>query len=100
MVVGLSGTGDSKSEIADKSMKKLFKKLGLNIKQEIISKNVATVLVTANLPEFARQGQKIDIKVSSIGDAKSLEGGNLLITPLKGGDGKIYAIANGSLSWW
>jgi flagellar P-ring protein FlgI len=98
VVVGLSGTGDSKSEVADKAMKKLFKKLGLNLKNEIISKNIATVLVTAKLPEFARQGQKIDIKVSSIGDAKSLEGGNLLITPLKGGDGKIYAIANGSLS--
>tara|TARA_B100000925_G_scaffold291955_1_gene282855 strand:+ start:3412 stop:4416 length:1005 start_codon:yes stop_codon:yes gene_type:complete len=98
IVVGLNGTGDSKSEVADIAMKKLFKKLGLNLKNEILSKNIATVLVTAKLPEFARQGQKIDIKVSSIGDAKSLSGGNLLVTPLKGGDGKIYAIANGSLS--
>ena len=98
VIIGLNGTGDSKSEIADKTIKKLFKKLGMNLQKEVSSKNIATVLVTAQLPEFARQGQRIDIKVSSIGDAKSLSGGNLLITPLKGGDGKIYVIANGSLS--
>ncbi|MAW06951.1 MAG: flagellar biosynthesis protein FlgA [Halobacteriovoraceae bacterium] len=98
IVTGLNGTGDSKNEIADTTVKKLLKKLGVNVKSQIASKNIATVLVTAELPEFARVGQKINIKVSSIGDAKSLEGGNLLITPLKAGDGKIYAIGRGSLS--
>jgi len=88
----------------------MFQKLGLNPKQELSSKNVAAVIVTSKLPPFARQGQKIDVEVSSIGDASSLAGGTLLITPLKGaggtllitplkgGDGEIYVVANGALS--
>ena len=98
VVTGLNGTGDSKSEIANQTFKKIFSKLGLNLTKEIDSKNIAVVLVTASLPEFSRVGNKLNIKVSSIGDAKSLAGGNLVVTPLKGGDGKIYAIASGSIS--
>ena len=65
IVTGLDGTGDSKSEIANATFKKIFNKLGLNLTKEIDSKNVAVVLVTARLPEFSRVGNKIDIKVSS-----------------------------------
>jgi len=98
VVTGLNGTGDSKSEIANATFKKVFSKLGLNLTKEIDSKNIAVVLVSATLPEFSRAGKRINVKVSSIGDAKSLAGGNLIVTPLKGGDGKIYAIASGSIS--
>jgi flagellar P-ring protein precursor FlgI len=76
----------------------MFEKLGLNPKSEITSKNVAAVVVTAKLPAFARVGQKIDLTISSIGDASSLAGGTLLVTPLKGGDGNIYAVGAGPLS--
>ncbi len=98
LVIGLNGTGDSGGEITNTSLRKMFEKLGLNPKTEITSKNVAAVIVTAKLPPFARVGQKLDITVSSIGDAGSLAGGTLLVTPLKGGDGQIYAVANGSIS--
>lgn len=98
LVIGLNGTGDSGGEITNTSLRKMFEKLGLNPKTEITSKNVAAVIVTAKLPAFARVGQKIDITVSSIGDAASLAGGTLLVTPLKGGDGQIYAVASGALS--
>ncbi len=98
LVIGLNGTGDAGGEITNNSLKLLFQKLGLDPKREIVSKNVAAVIVTGDLPPFARQGQKVDIKVSSIGDASSLAGGTLLITPLKGGDGQIYALASGSIS--
>jgi flagellar P-ring protein precursor FlgI len=98
LVIGLSGTGDAGGEITNTSLKKMFEKLGLNPKTEITSKNVAAVVVTAKLPAFGRLGQKIDITVSSIGDAASLAGGTLLVTPLKGGDGNIYAVASGPLS--
>jgi len=98
LVIGLNGTGDAGGEITNSSLKRMFQKLGLNPKQELSSKNVAAVIVTAKLPPFARQGQKVDVQVSSIGDANSLAGGTLLITPLKGGDGEIYVVANGSLS--
>lgn len=98
LVIGLGGTGDAGGEITNTSLKKMFEKLGLNPKSEITSKNVAAVVVTAKLPAFGRLGQKIDITVSSIGDAASLAGGTLLVTPLKGGDGNIYAVASGPLS--
>ncbi len=98
LVIGLSGTGDAGGEITNTSLKKMFEKLGLNPKTEITSKNVAAVVVTAKLPPFGRLGQKVDITVSSIGDAASLAGGTLLVTPLKGGDGNIYAVASGPLS--
>ncbi|OIQ18250.1 MAG: hypothetical protein BM556_08285 [Bacteriovorax sp. MedPE-SWde] len=98
LVIGLNGTGDGGGEITNTSLKRMFQKLGLNPKSEISSKNVAAVIVTAKLPPFSRQGQKIDVTISSIGDASSLAGGTLLVTPLKGGDGNVYAIANGSIS--
>ena len=98
LVIGLNGTGDSGGEITNNSLKKMFQTLGLDPVQEISSANVASVIVTAKLPAFARSGQKIDVTISSIGDASSLGGGTLLVTPLKGGDGKVYAIANGALS--
>lgn len=98
LVIGLNGTGDSSGEVTNSSLKKMFEKLGLNPKNEVTSKNVASVVVTAKLPPFARLGQKIDLVVSSIGDASSLAGGTLLVTPLKAGDENVYAIASGQLS--
>jgi flagellar P-ring protein precursor FlgI len=98
LVIGLNGTGDSGGEITNQSLKKMFQKLGMNPQKEISSQNVAAVIVTAKLPAFGRIGQKMDIIVSSIGDASSLAGGTLLVTPMKAGDGNIYAIASGPLS--
>ncbi|MBY0517732.1 MAG: flagellar basal body P-ring protein FlgI [Bacteriovoracaceae bacterium] len=98
LVIGLNGTGDGGGEITNTSLKKMFQTLGLNTQKEITSKNVAAVIVTAKLPAFGRVGQKMDVIVSSIGDASSLAGGTLLVTPLKGGDGNIYAVASGPLS--
>ena len=98
IVIGLNGTGDGGGEITDTALRRMFDKLGLNPKREIASKNVASVIVTAKLPAFARVGQNLDITVSSVGDASSLAGGTLLVTPLKAGDGNIYAIASGALS--
>ena len=98
LVIGLNGTGDGGGEITNTSLKKMFQTLGLNPQKEVTSKNVAAVIVTAKLPPFGRLGQKLDITVSSIGDASSLAGGTLLVTPLKGGDGQIYAMAHGPLS--
>jgi flagellar P-ring protein precursor FlgI len=98
LVIGLNGTGDGGGEITNTSLKRMFQTLGLNPQREVSSKNVASVIVTAKLGPFSRVGQKLDITVSSIGDASSLAGGTLLVTPLKGGDGEIYAIASGALS--
>lgn len=98
LVIGLNGTGDSGGEITNTSLKKMFQKLGLNPQKEVGSKNVAAVIVTASLPPFARQGQKIDLTVSSVGDAGSLAGGTLLVTPLKAGDNNVYAIGSGPIS--
>jgi flagellar P-ring protein precursor FlgI len=98
LVIGLNGTGDGGGEITNTSLKKMFQTLGLNPQKEVTSKNVAAVIVTAKLPAFGRSGQRLDVTVSSIGDASSLAGGTLLVTPLKGGDGQIYAVANGPLS--
>lgn len=98
LVIGLKGTGDGGGEITNTSMKRMFQKLGLNPQNEISSKNVAAVIVTAKLPPFSRIGQKLDVIISSIGDANSLAGGTLLVTPMKGGDGNIYGIASGPLS--
>ncbi|MBL7664175.1 MAG: flagellar basal body P-ring protein FlgI [Bacteriovoracaceae bacterium] len=98
LVIGLNGTGDSGGEITNTSLKKMFQTLGFDPKADVASANVAAVIVTANLPPFARVGQKIDITISSIGDASSLAGGTLMVTPLKGGDGKIYSVASGPIS--
>lgn len=98
IVVGLKGTGDSKSEFTNKSISRMFDKLGVKLEdKEVASKNVAAVIVTATLPPFARAGNKMDITVSSIGDASSLAGGTLLQSPLRAADQNIYAVSQGSL---
>ncbi len=98
LVVGLAGTGDTrKSPLTKASLKNLLKNLGME-GDDITSANTAAVLVTARFPAFVRIGDRIDVTVSSIGDAKSLEGGILIQSPLRGGDGVIYAVAQGTLS--
>jgi flagellar P-ring protein precursor FlgI len=100
IVVGLKGTGDSSADITSQSLTRLFGKLGLDVQgtAAIKSKNAAAVIVTANLPPFARVGNQIDVTVSSIGDSSSLEGGILLVTPLRAGDQSVYAVAQGAIS--
>ena len=99
LVVGLNGSGDSSSKFTNQTLSNLLKNVNVKLDpKDIKSKNVAAVMVTATLPPFAREGDKIDVTVSSIGDAKSLEGGVLLITPLKGVNGKIYALAQGPIT--
>ncbi len=100
LVVGLNKTGDSDdTEFTVQSLTSLLKKLGVNVDpREVQVENVAAVVVTATLPPFARMGSKIDVTVSSLGDAQSLLGGTLLLTPLKGADGEVYAVAQGSIS--
>jgi flagellar P-ring protein FlgI len=98
LVIGLNGTGDGGGEITINSLRRMFQKLGLNPQREVSAKNVAAVIVTAKMPPFARLGQKMDVTVSSIGDASSIAGGTLLVTPMKGGDGHVYAIAQGPVS--
>jgi flagellar P-ring protein FlgI len=98
LVVGLKGTGDSKKEYTGMSMAQMLRQMGVDVKQDQIeSKNVAAVIVTSTLPPFSRVGQKVDVNVASIGDAKSLAGGTLLLTPLRGGDKAVYAVAQGPL---
>ncbi|MDY0122257.1 MAG: flagellar basal body P-ring protein FlgI [Sulfurimonas sp.] len=100
LVVGLKKTGDgTTSRFTLQSISNMLRAMNIDMSPlDIKSKNVAAVVVTANLKPFARQGDKFNVNVSSIGDAKSLEGGTLLMTPLKGVDGKIYALAQGSIS--
>ena len=100
LVVGLNGTGDSDdSTFTLQSMASMLEKMGVTVKAgDIEVDNVAAVMVTANLPPFARTGSQIDVLVSSIGDAENLQGGTLLFTPLKGADGQVYAIAQGAVS--
>lgn len=100
LVVGLKKTGDgTTSKFTLQSISNMLKAMNIDMNPvDIKSKNVAAVVVTANLQPFSRQGDKFDITVSSIGDANSLEGGTLLMTPLKGVDGKIYALAQGPIS--
>lgn len=100
LVVGLNDTGDrQQTRFTQRSLLSLLAKMGVAIDEDQIRvSNVAAVMVTAKLPPFARTGGRIDAVVSSIGDAESLEGGTLLMTPLVGVDGEIYAIAQGALS--
>ena len=100
LVVGLNGTGDkSGTGFTLQSLSNLIEQLGIHVDKDDISvKNVAAVIVTADVPPFARIGNKIDVVVSSLGDAKSLQGGTLLLTSLRGVDGKIYAITQGAVS--
>lgn len=98
IVVGLKGTGDSKSEFTNKSIARMLDKLGNKLEgKDLASKNVAAVIITASLPPFARAGNKLDITVSSVGDASSLAGGTLLQAPLRAADQQIYAVAQGSI---
>jgi flagellar P-ring protein precursor FlgI len=100
LVVGLNGTGDKDKTIFTVStLANLLDNIGIHVDPALVKvKNVAGVMVTAKLPPFARIGTKIDVQVSSVGDAKSLEGGTLLMTPLKGPDGRAYAVVQGPIS--
>ncbi|RID90868.1 flagellar basal body P-ring protein FlgI [Gemmobacter lutimaris] len=100
LVVGLNGTGDGirNAPFTEEIMANLLERLGVNVTgEEFRPKNVAAVFVTAALPPFARSGGRIDVTVSAIGDAKSLLGGTLIMTPLNGADGEIYAVAQGTI---
>jgi flagellar P-ring protein FlgI len=100
LVVGLNGTGDGlrNSPFTEEIMSNLLERLGVNVTGEQFQpKNVAAVFVTASLPPFSRAGGRIDVTVSAIGDAKSLLGGTLIMTPLNGADGEIYAVAQGAI---
>ena len=98
IVVGLNGTGDSKLSFTNKSIKRMLDKLGMKVDgDQLASQNVAAVMVTSTLPPFARAGNRLDISVSSLGNASSLKGGTLLQTPLRATDKQIYAVAQGSL---
>jgi flagellar P-ring protein precursor FlgI len=101
LVVGLNGTGDSlnRSIFTRESLIGMLERLGVNARDSNLrTANVAAVMVTATLPPFARQGARIDVAVSALGDAKSLLGGTLLVTPMLGADGEVYAVAQGSVA--
>ena len=101
LVVGLNGTGDTLNNIpfTKQSLQAMLERLGVNIRgQTLRTGNVAAVMVTANLPAFGTQGTRIDVTVSAMGDSKSLQGGTLLVTPLLGADGNVYAVGQGSLA--
>ncbi len=99
LVVGLKGTGDGKAtQFTVKSLANVLQKMGIVVDYNRLTvKNVAAVMVTAKVPPYAKAGMRFDVEVSSIGDAKSIEGGTLILTPLKGPDGKIYALAQGQV---
>src|SRR6188768_3425966 len=101
LVVGLNGTGDTLNNIpfTKQSLQAMLERLGVNIRgTQIRTGNVAAVMVTANLPAFGTQGTRIDVTVSALGDSKSLQGGTLLVTPLLGADGNVYAVGQGSVA--
>ncbi|UQY45680.1 flagellar basal body P-ring protein FlgI [Mixta hanseatica] len=101
LVVGLDGTGDQTAQtpFTTQSLNNMLSQLGITVPAgtNMQLKNVAAVMVTANLPAFGRQGQQIDVVVSSLGNAKSLRGGTLIMTPLKGVDNQVYALAQGNI---
>jgi len=101
LVVGLNGTGDTLTNAAftKQSLIGMLERLGINTREEVLkTTNVAAVMVTATLPSFARQGTRLDVTVSALGDAKSLLGGTLLVTPMIGADGEVYAVAQGQVA--
>lgn len=101
LVVGLNGTGDSlnNSPFTKQSLQAMLERLGVNtVGENMRTANVAAVMVTANLAAFSTQGSRLDVNVSALGDSKSLQGGTLLVTPLMGADGEVYAIAQGSVT--
>ena len=99
LVVGLNGTGDGdQTTFPVQSLVNVLEKMGVTVNRaDITVKNVAAVMVTADLPPFSKQGSRVDVLVSSVGDAKSIAGGTLLMTPLKGADGNVYAVAQGGV---
>src|ERR1700759_348777 len=101
LVVGLNGSGDSlrNAPFTQQSLNTILERLGVNTRGTTMqTKDVAAVMVTASLPAFAAQGTRIDVSVSAMGDAKSLQGGTLLVTTLFGADGQIYAVAQGPVA--
>src|SRR5256884_4500566 len=101
LVVGLNGTGDTLNNIpfTKQSLQAMLERMGVNIRGATIrTGNVAAVMVTGNLPAFGTQGTRMDVTVSALGDSKNLTGGTLLVTPLLGADGNVYAVAQGSLA--
>jgi flagellar P-ring protein FlgI len=101
LVVGLNGTGDTLNNIpfTKQSLQAMLERMGVNIRGATIrTGNVAAVMVTGNLPPFGTQGTRMDVTVSALGDSKSLQGGTLLVTPLLGADGNVYAVAQGSVA--
>ncbi len=101
LVVGLNGTGDMlrNAPFTEQSLKSMLDRLGISMRDlKLNTKNVAAVTVTATLPPFARKGSRIDVQIAAMGDATSLQGGTLLITPLMGMDGEVYAVAQGSVA--
>ena len=101
LVVGLNGTGDNIKSVdfTRESLISMMDQMGINARGgQIKAKNIAAVMVTANLPPFARQGSRIDVVVSAVGDAKNLQGGTLLATPLTGANGEVYAVAQGQIA--
>ncbi|AEV37115.1 flagellar basal body P-ring protein [Pseudovibrio sp. FO-BEG1] len=101
IVIGLNGSGDTmrNSPFTEQSLQSMLERMGVNVREaNLSSRNVAAVVVTAELPPFIGNGARIDVSVGSLGDAKSLQGGTLLVTPLMGADGNVYAVAQGSVS--
>ncbi len=99
LVVGLDGTGDKNAKVTAQTLSTMLEKMGLTVSPaDLASDNVASVMVTASLPPFAKTGSRIDVLVSSIGGAKNLQGGTLVYTPLRAADGKIYVTAQGPVS--
>ncbi len=99
LVTGLLNSGDTKSPLAQETLKNYLKNKGINVTENALTKNIAAVMITANVPVYAKPGDKIDVTVSSIGDAKSLEGGVLLQSPLKAANGQTIAVASGVISF-
>src|SRR3712207_4417837 len=101
LVVGLQGTGDTlrNSQFTEQSLQSMLDRMGVNVRDvNLRTRNVAAVIVTADLPPFVGAGSRIDVTVTSMGDATSLKGGMLMLTALQGGDGQVYAVAQGAIA--
>src|SRR6478609_552593 len=101
LVMGLQGTGDTlrNSQFTEQSLQSMLDRMGVNVRENTLrTRNVAAVIVTADLPAFIGTGSRIDVTVTSMGDATSLKGGTLMLTALQGGDGQVYAAAQGPIA--